>query len=109
MALGFLQKKGIALVVLDPSGSRAKIARLTPKGRAAQDAYRQLAGSIEERWKTRFGEGKIRTLRELLERLVVEPIAVEPYPDGWRARVPKPNTWPHYPMVLHRGGFPDGS
>jgi DNA-binding MarR family transcriptional regulator len=92
MALGFLQKKGIAIVDVetDPAGSRAKIARLTSKGRAAQVAYRQIVGSIEERWKTRFGEKTIRTLRELLERLVVEPIAVEPYPDGWRARVPKP-------------------
>jgi hypothetical protein len=34
---------------------------------------------------------------------------LEPYPDGWRASVRKPNTLPHYPMVLHRGGFPDGS
>ena len=29
--------------------------------------------------------------------------------DGWRAAVPKPETLPHYPMLLHRGGFPDGS
>ena len=34
---------------------------------------------------------------------------LEPYPDGWRAKVRKPDTLPHYPMVLHRGGFPDGS
>ena len=34
---------------------------------------------------------------------------LEPYPDGWRASVRKPETLPHYPMVLHRGGFPDGS
>jgi hypothetical protein len=32
-----------------------------------------------------------------------------PYADGWRASVHKPDTLPHYPMVLHRGGFPDGS
>jgi hypothetical protein len=31
------------------------------------------------------------------------------YPDGWRASVPKPEGLPHYPMILHRGGFPDGS
>jgi hypothetical protein len=30
---------------------------------------------------------------------------LEPHPDGWRASVRKPNTLPHYPMVLHRGGF----
>jgi hypothetical protein len=29
--------------------------------------------------------------------------------DGWRAKVRRPTTLPHYRMVLHRGGFPDGS
>lgn len=28
---------------------------------------------------------------------------------GWRAPLRRPVTLPHYPMVLHRGGFPDGS
>jgi hypothetical protein len=32
-----------------------------------------------------------------------------PYPDGWRAAVPSPVALPHHPMVLHRGGYPDGS
>jgi DNA-binding MarR family transcriptional regulator len=116
-ALGFLQKRRLAVVDPDPAGSRAKIARLTPKGREAQDAYRQLFGIIEQRWQARFGKGCIRTLRDSLERLVGEPTAqrsplfrgLDPYPDGWRASVRKPNTLPHYPMVLHRGGFPDGS
>lgn len=34
---------------------------------------------------------------------------LEPYPDGWRAKVRRPEVLPHYPMVLHRGGYPDGS
>ena len=34
--------------------------------------------------------------------------SLEPYQDGWRAAKPKPETLPHFPMVL-RGGFPDGS
>ena len=34
---------------------------------------------------------------------------LEPYPDGWRAKVRRPGVLPHYPMVLHRGGYPDGS
>jgi hypothetical protein len=34
---------------------------------------------------------------------------LEPYPDGWRAQVRRPEVLPHYPMVLHRGGYPDGS
>jgi len=34
---------------------------------------------------------------------------LEPYPDGWRAEVRRPEALPHYPMVLHRVGYPDGS
>jgi hypothetical protein len=60
-----------------------------------------------ERRAARFGGDTIRELRELLAPLAVE--AAAPYPDGWRAAVRKPDTLPHFPMVLHRGGFPDGS
>jgi hypothetical protein len=28
---------------------------------------------------------------------------------NWRAGEPTPSTLPHHPMVLHRGGYPDGS
>ena len=116
MAMGVLQKKGIARVETDPAGSRAKVARLTPKGREAQETYYQLANIIEERWQARFGPHTIRSLRASLERLVggsspqLSPLfrGLEPHPEGWRASVQKPQTLPHYPMVLHRGGFPDG-
>lgn len=107
MAMGVLRKKRVAVVEAERSGSRTKVARLTPKGREAQDAYRQLLGIIEERWQARFGEETISTLREALGRLVGEPTAqlsllfrgLEPYPDGWRASARKPNTLPHYPMM----------
>ncbi len=117
VAMGFLRKKRLAVVEADGSGSRTKVTRLTSKGREAQDTYRQLIGIIEERWQARFGKNAIRILRKSLERLVGEPTAqlsplfrgLEPYADGWRASVRRPNTLPHYPLVLHRGGFPDGS
>jgi hypothetical protein len=32
-----------------------------------------------------------------------------PYPDGWRAQAKPATALPHYPMVLRRGGYPDGS
>ena len=75
MAMGVLRKKRVAVVEAERSGSRTKVARLTPKGREAQDAYRQLLGIIEERWQARFGEETISTLREALGRLVGEPTA----------------------------------
>jgi DNA-binding MarR family transcriptional regulator len=109
MALGILGKKHLAVVGPDPAGSRAKIVRLTPPGVEAQDAYRQLLASIEERWQERFGVETIRALRDVLGRLIPVLEKLQPYPDGWRASVPRPDTLPHYPMVLHRGGFPDGS
>ena len=34
---------------------------------------------------------------------------LEPYPDNWRASIRRPATLPHFPVVLHRGGYPDGS
>ena len=53
---------------------------------------------------------KIRRARRKSKPLASPLFAgLEPYPDGWRAAVRPPATLPHYPMVLHRGGYPDGS
>jgi len=117
VSLGFLQKRGCIIIVSEPGAKGTKLARLTPKGLRAQHAYHRLVSIIEERWQERFGKDYIRHLRNSLERLVGEaplqrsPLSrgLEPYADGWRASVPKPDTLPHYPMVTHRGGFPDGS
>jgi DNA-binding MarR family transcriptional regulator len=105
MGMGILRKKRLAVVEPDPSGSRAKVARLTPKGREAKDAYRELLINIEQRWQARFGKDTIHALREPLEQLVGQPTARQslssadwnPYPEGWRASVRKPETLPHYP------------
>lgn len=53
-------------------------------------------------------------LRQALEPLAAgdpPPLfaGLEPYPDGWRAQSPPPAILPHYPMTLHRGGYPDGA
>lgn len=117
MAMGILAKQRLAVIEPDPAGNKFKLARLTPSGRKTQTTYRKLMQKIEQLWQVRFGEDKIENLRSSLEKLIGDgtaedaPLfgALEPHPDGWRASVPKPNTLPHYPMVLHRGGFPDGS
>jgi hypothetical protein len=107
VALGVLEKKGVAAVEPEAAGSRTKVVRLTAKGLEAQDQYRRRLEIIETRWEKRFGGQTLRTIRVSLRRLAGGPM--EPYPEGWRASVPKPQTLPHFPMVLHRGGFPDGS
>jgi DNA-binding MarR family transcriptional regulator len=117
MAMGILQKNRLVSVDSTPSGSRTKIARLTPKGREAQHSYRQLLRDVEARWRSRFGNATINRLRKSLERTVGDGTAkgspffrgLTPHPDGWRASVPQSDSLPHYPMLLHRGGYPDGS
>lgn len=117
MALGFLQKRGLVVLERDKTKGSGKIARLTARGRKLQDEYHEMIGAIEKRWEERYGLAAIGALRESLERLAGDGTAqnsplfrgLEPHPDGWRAKVRKPETLPHFPMVLHRGGFPDGS
>ncbi len=118
MATGFLERHGCAEVVADPSATRGKLVRLTAKGQRAQAKYRGILGSTEEGWKERYGTVDMAALRHALEQLAGSEEAgpgsplfsgIEPYPDSWRASVRKPLVLPHYPMVLHRGGYPDGS
>jgi DNA-binding MarR family transcriptional regulator len=127
MAMGILQKAKLAAVESEADAGRTRLVLLTEKGQRAQDAYRKLLATIEERWQTRFGKNGIDNLRKSLEKLALAPSSdsrsasapdagqsplfrgLEPYPDNWRAKRPRPITLPHFPMVLHRGGFPDGS
>jgi methyltransferase (TIGR00027 family) len=116
-ALGVLVRGRLAVEEPDPAASRGKVARLTPAGRRAQHRHLELLGAVEDRWTQRFGGDTIGALRGSLEVLAVgadglpPPLfeALEPYPDNWRALVRPPRTLPNYPMVLHRGGYPDGS
>jgi DNA-binding MarR family transcriptional regulator len=115
MAIGVLEKGKLALRQSNPSGGPGKTVRLTPLGQQAQIAYHQRVRDIEDGWKQRFEHDVVARLRGSLEPLVGDPGnsplfgGLEPYPDGWRASVRRPETLPHFPMVLHRGGYPDGS
>ena len=116
-ALGVLIRARLAVEEPDPGASRGKVARLTPRGLLAQGLYLELLSATEDRWRDRFGRDLIGALRQPLEALAVgadgrpPPLfqGLEPYPDNWRASVRPPRTLPYYPMVLHRGGYPDGS
>lgn len=110
MALGILHKKHF--VVIEPDKSkRGKTAHLTPQGCDAQRASRQHIAHIEKDWQLRFGSIAIRALRTALEQLSPYQLfaGLAPHPDNWRAQLPAPHTLPHFPVILHRGAFPDGS
>jgi hypothetical protein len=113
MAMGILKKAELVEIA---SGA-AKTVRLTPLGLAAQRDALQLLTEVENRWVDHFGKGTIQRLRDVLQRLVHpshggSPLLLQglkPYPDTWRASTPEVQTLPRFPMVLHRGGYPDGS
>jgi DNA-binding MarR family transcriptional regulator len=110
MAMGVLRKKGLAVEEPDPAAGRGKVTRLTGSGAAAQRTYHDRADVIENRWRERFGADIVASSRRGLEGLTSRlPESLEPYPEGWRASVRGPGVLAHYPMVLHRGGYPDGS
>jgi DNA-binding MarR family transcriptional regulator len=116
MALGYLEKRGFVKTVAAEVSGRSAIIGLTAKGRKAQEAVTRRLGDIEAGWRDRFGAKMIERLRSALEEVVgngsaASPLfgAITPNPNGWRARVAGPATLPHQIMVLHRGGYPDGS
>jgi hypothetical protein len=112
-ALGVLERQGLVEVGA-AEGNRSKYARLTAVGVRVRSSTYQLLRSVEASWADRFGTD---ALRAGLERIVgdgsptASPLAdgLVPHPDGWRAGLKPAMTLPHFPLVLHRGGFPDGS
>ena len=112
-AQGIMVRGGFAAEEPDPAASRGKVLRLTAAGDDAQRRYRERIAGLEADWRDRFGD-RVHTLRAAAGPLVTgspPPLfaAIEPYPDNWRAQVRPPVILPYFPMVLHRGGYPDGS
>ena len=125
-ALGLLERHGYAVVEPDPAASRRKAARLTARGQRAQDDHHRLVVGVEQ-WRDRFGADEVDRLAGALRGLFIEAggqqriaAGLVPYSGGWRAHPPYLSqtealladpaaALPYYPMVSHRGGFPDGS
>jgi len=126
--LTFLRNQGYVEMAVDAAVARGKLVRLTPKGLSAQVANRNRLATIEGQFRSRFGEGNVDSLQECLLDILErrdgdQPVLAQgliPPPNCWRARKPYVTqtlailndpvaALPHYPMVLHRGGYPDGS
>ena len=110
MAVNFLRKSGYVSV-------ESKLVRLTAEGaKARADAPRHHA-EVARSWNV----GRLTSaMTKVLDQRAQLSLGLRPYPDGWRARrkyvkqtdavIDDPiGRLPHYPMVLHRGGWPDGS
>jgi len=73
-----LEKLGYVERVPDPSDGRAKIIRLTERGRVAQATGLGLIEDIERDWAERFGSERVAALREVLEALEAERLGPVP-------------------------------
>jgi DNA-binding MarR family transcriptional regulator len=67
-----LVDRGYVERVPDPDDRRAKLIRLTDRGREAQRVGFGLIVELESRWEERFGSERIAELREILEAIAAE-------------------------------------
>ena len=107
-------------VVAEPirGARRGQQARLTDDGGAkAKRAGARRCERILDAWRGRYGGDAISAVAAALEPIVGDGTSsgsplfegLAPPAGGWRAEVPPPERLPWFPMVLHRGGYPDGS
>jgi hypothetical protein len=123
MALTYLTRHGLAEV-----DGRPKLASLTPRGLDVRESSPGRHSAVEQRWTSVFGRDELARLRAAMRAVLEEregarmrlALGLRPHPEGWRARgryleqteamLADPRSGlPAHPMVLHRGGWPDGS
>jgi DNA-binding MarR family transcriptional regulator len=109
------------LLVLEPDpGGRGKRVVLTGRGAAAQRHHHELIERVDGTWRERFGPDAVAALTAIRDQTEALAAGLTPPPEGWRAHPPYASltkalladpaaSLPHYPMVSHRGGYPDGS
>jgi hypothetical protein len=113
-AVGRLEKLGLLVSETAASG-RGKSVRLTDNGITARRAGAELLTEVDKRWREQRGV-EAAPLRTELEAIVGDgrpgaPVfdGLTPYPECWRAKLEPISALPHQPLVMHRGGYPDGS
>ncbi|HEY4320601.1 MAG TPA: hypothetical protein VGM77_05415 [Gemmatimonadales bacterium] len=117
IALKLLRRTRGAALAADPDGKRVRAVRITERGALGQERYRQGLVDVEKDWCSRYGAVRVAELKRALAELVGDGTAsgsplfagLVPPAGSWRAAAIAPVTLPHFPVILHRGGFPDGS
>jgi DNA-binding MarR family transcriptional regulator len=120
VSAGFLERHELAVVEPAPSAGRGKQIRLVDKGKRARDKYHRLLRDTDRAWSDPAVDAVRAHLIELIGDRDRLARGLRPYPDGWRANPPyaaattallrdPAAALPQYPMVSHRGGYPDGS
>ena len=65
--VAYLEHLGYVKMAADPRDGRAKVVRLTRRGRHARDVAAPLFAQIERIWARRLGRSEVEALRESLE------------------------------------------
>ena len=73
-----LEQRGYLERVPDPSDGRAKIIRLTERGREAQALGLGIIDEIEAEWAERFGAERVAALRDALEAVTADKLGWVP-------------------------------
>ena len=115
---GRLQKAGVVILEPRPAPARGKQLRLTSaRGARARDTTRRRIERTVGAWEQTYGRTAVAELHGALRTMAGDgtrdgsPLfaGLEPPANGWRAQLPPPRLLPWHPLVLHRGGYPDGS
>jgi len=72
-----LERAGYVERVPDPTDARARLVRLAPRGRAAQEKAREMERTIDAEWEQHLGRARMRELRRALADLreITDPYA----------------------------------
>jgi DNA-binding MarR family transcriptional regulator len=65
-----MEAAGYVERVPDPSDGRARLVRLTRRGKAMNERARALVREVEARWAERVGEARVEALRSILEAII---------------------------------------
>jgi DNA-binding MarR family transcriptional regulator len=65
-----MEAAGYVERVPDPSDGRARLVRLTRRGKTVNERARELVREVEARWAERVGEARVEALRATLEAIV---------------------------------------
>lgn len=120
LVLGVLENQAAVSVESQPTG-RGKVARIAPRGAELRQEVRARTVEVERAWAERCGgvDAVEAAVDALHDDTFLRP-ALEPAATGWRSQKPyaartaayvgsPAAALPHHPIVLHRGGWPDGS
>jgi hypothetical protein len=105
-AVGYLERAGLAQLAPTAGAKCGKSVALTARGAKAKASSVAKLAALEATWDERHGATLARARETLASIAPQDP----EHPSGtWRAESKPLARLPRFPLVTHRGGFPDGA